>query len=266
MGTANGHATTSVHEIADGIFRLSTLVREIAPPAGFTFNQFLVLGNEPLLFHCGQRALFPSVSAAASRVVPLRRLRWITFGHLEADESGSMDEWLAAAPRAEVAHGAVGVNISLRDLAARPPRIWADGEAIDLGGKRVRHLDTPHVPHAWDARLLYEETTRTLLCGDLFAHVGDGPALVSSDLVGPAMAADELFRQVSLGPLTGATLRRLAALEPRTLALGHGSSFAGDGGAALRALADEYDRQVRAALAEPGAGRDLGILAAPVTG
>ncbi len=264
MASANGQAATSVHEIADGIFRLSTLVREIAPPAGFTFNQFLILSDEPLLFHCGQRALFPSVSAAASRLLPLERLRWITFGHLEADESGSMDEWLRAAPAAEVAHGGIGVNVSLRDLVARPPRVWADGETIDLGGKRVRHLDTPHVPHAWDARLLYEETTRTLLCGDLFAHVGHGPALVSGDIVGPALAADELFRSVSLGPLTGATLRRLAALEPRTLALGHGASFAGDGGAALRALADEYDRRVRAALDDPRAGRDLGILAAPV--
>ena len=161
---------TKIDEIADGIYRLSTFVPEIAPPGGFTFNQFLIEADDPLLFHCGLRALFPSVSTTAGRLVALTRLRWITFGHLEADECGSMNQWLAAAPRAEVAHGAVGCMVSLNDLADRPPRALADGAVLDLEGKRVRHIDTPHVPHGWDARLLYEETTGTLLCGEGALH------------------------------------------------------------------------------------------------
>ena len=167
---------TRTDEIADGVYRFSTFVPEVSPE-GFTFNQFLIKGAEPLLFHTGPRAMFSSVSAAVSRVVPLAELRWIGFGHVEADECGSMNQWLAAAPRAVVAHGAVGVMVSLNDLCDRPPRAMNDGEVLDLGGKRVRHIDTPHVPHNWEARVLFEETTRTLLCGDLFTHIGDGPAL-----------------------------------------------------------------------------------------
>jgi hypothetical protein len=160
-----------------------------------------------------------------------------------------MNDWLAVAPRAEVAHGQTGCLVSLNDMADRAPRILADGEAIDLGGgKRVRYLDTPHIPHGWDAGVLYEEATGTLLCGDLFTRVGDGPALTEADVVGPAIAAEDMFRFSSLHPGMGATIRRLATLEPRRLALMHGSSFAGDGAAALCALADDYDRRVRAAL------------------
>jgi flavorubredoxin len=177
-----------------------------------------------------------------ARVLPLERIRWITFGHVEADECGSMNEWLAAAPRSQIAHGTVGVLVSLDDMAARPPRALADGEVLDLGGKRVRHFDTPHVPHAWEARVLFEETTRTLLCGDLFSHTGAGPALVETDVVGPARAAEEMFHATCLTPTTGATIRRLAGLEPRTLAIMHGSSYRGDGARALRDLADLYDR------------------------
>jgi flavorubredoxin len=239
---------TKVAEIAEGLYRLSTFVPEIAAPAGFTFNQFLVVADDPLLFHCGPRGLFASVSAAAARVVPLERLRWITFGHVEADECGSMNQWLAAAPRAEVAHGAIGCMVSLNDLADRAPRALAHGEVIDLGGKRVRHLDTPHVPHAWEARVLYEETTGTLLCGDLFTHVGDGPPLTRDDIVEPAAAAEDMFRASCLTPDTAPTIRRLAELRPHTLALMHGSSFAGDGATALRALADDYERRIRTAL------------------
>ena len=148
---------TRVCEIADGIYRLSTFVPEIAPPAGFTFNQFLIDADEPLLFHCGPCVMFSSVSAAAERVLRPEQLRWITFGHIESDECGAMNAWLSVAPRAVVAHGAVGCMVSINDLADRPPRSLSDGEVIDLGGKRVRHIDTPHVPHAWEARLLYEE-------------------------------------------------------------------------------------------------------------
>jgi len=236
--------STRTTEIADGIFRFSTYVPEITPD-GFTFNQFLLRADEPLLFHTGPRAMFGPVSEAVSKVVPLDRLRWITFGHVEADECGSMNQWLAAAPRSEVAHGGVGVMVSLNDLADRPPRALQDGEVIDLGGKRVRHLDTPHVPHGWEARILFEETTRTLLCGDLFTHTGDGPALTAEDIVGPAGRAEQLFKASCLTPTTGATIRTLAELSPTTLAVMHGSSFHGDAGRALRDLADLYDGWLR---------------------
>ena len=232
--------TTKTNEIADGIFRFSTCVP--VTPDGFTFNQFLILADDPLLFHTGPRAMFPSIAEAVSRVVPIDKVRWITFGHVESDECGSMNQWLAAAPRAEVAHGAVGVMVSLNDLADRPPRALQDGETLDLGGKRVRHIDTPHVPHGWEARVLFEETTKTLLSGDLFTHTGDGPALTFADIVGPALAAEEMFHASCLTPTTGPTIRKLATLNPKTLALMHGSSFNGDAAKALVDLGDAYDR------------------------
>lgn len=231
---------TRTDEIADGVFRISTFVPEIGP-TGFTFNQFLLRANEPLLFHTGPRRMFPLVSSAVARVVPIASLRWIAFGHIEADECGSMNEWLAAAPRAQVAHGATGVMVSLNDLADREPRALADGEVLDLGGKRVRHIDTPHVPHCWEARVLYDETTKTLLCGDLFTHLGNGPALTRNDVVGPAREAEALFHASSITPATAPTIRALAKLAPERLALMHGSSFEGDCAKALRELADAYE-------------------------
>jgi flavorubredoxin len=231
---------SSVDEIADGIYRISTFVPDITP-FGFTFNQFLVVGEEPLLFHTGGRGLFGHVAEAVARVVPVESVRWITFGHVEADECGSMNMWLAASPRAEVAHGALGCMVSLDDMCDRPPRPLADGEVIDLGGKRVRHIDTPHVPHGWEARVLFEETTQTLLCGDLFTHVGRGPALTTDDVLEPAMDAEAMFHSTCLAPSTATTLRGLGDLEPSTLALMHGSSFRGDGRAALYGLADRYE-------------------------
>jgi flavorubredoxin len=233
---------TITTEIADGIFRISTGVE--MPPKGFTFNQFLVKADEPLIFHTGPRQMFPLVSEAVSKVVPLAELRWITFGHVEADESGAMNLFLEAAPKAQVAHGALGCAVSLNDLADRPPRPLEDGEVMDLGGKRVRHIDTPHVPHNWESRVLYEETTRTLLCGDLFTSLGDDvPALSEDDPVGPALEAEEVFHASSLGPTTADTMRRLGDLEPRVLAVMHGPSYSGDGGASLRALADAYEKK-----------------------
>lgn len=244
---------TRVAEIADGIYRLSTLVPQAAP-GGLTFNQFLVIGDEPLLFHTGLRRMFPGVREAASRLMGPAGLRWITFGHFEADECGAMNEWLAVAPGAEVAHGRIGCDVSLNDMADRPPRALDDGEVIDLGGgKRVRYIDTPHTPHGWDAGLLYEESTGTLFCGDLFTQSGDGPALVERDIVEAAIAAEDVFGYSALSPDMGSTIRRLSSLAPRTLALMHGPSFAGDGAAALRALADDYDRRAlaRRPVAEP---------------
>jgi flavorubredoxin len=242
---------TKIDEIAGGIYRLSTFVPTAAPPAGFTFNQFLILGEEPLLFHTGLRRMFPLVLSAVRRLIPPEKLRWISFGHYEADECGAMNEWLAVAPHAEVAHGRTGSQVSLNDMADREPRVLRDGEIIELGkARRVRYLDTPHIPHGWDAGVLYEETTGTLLCGDLLTQLGDGPALTDADIVEPAIAAEELFKYSCLNPSMGATIRRLADLSPRTLALMHGPSFNGDGPKALRTLADYYDRSVRSLLAE----------------
>jgi flavorubredoxin len=233
---------TRIDEIAAGIFRLSTYVPEIGP-TGLTFNSFLIRGEEPLLFHTGLRKMFPLNCAALARLIAPADLRWIAFGHYEADECGAMNEWLAIAPRAQVAHGATGCMVSLNDMADRPPRILADGETIDLGGKRVRYRDTPHTPHGWDAGELHEETTGTLMCGALFPQLGDGPALTEGDVVGPAVAGEALFNYSALNPRMGTTIRALADLKPHTLALMHGPSFAGNGAAALNALADFYDKR-----------------------
>jgi flavorubredoxin len=240
--------TTKVDEIAPRIYRLSTLMPEIGP-TGFTFNQFLLDDDEPLLFHTGHRSMFPSVRDAIAQVVPVEQLRWIAFGHVESDECGAMNELLAAAPRAQVAHGALGCMVSLDEMADRPPRPLANGETIELGAMRVRHIDTPHVPHAWEARVLYEETTATLLCGDLFAHFGDGPALTEDDIVGPACVAEDAFASCCLAPSTPTTIAQLAELAPRTLALMHGSSFTGDCAGVLRSLADAYRERITAATA-----------------
>jgi flavorubredoxin len=231
---------TTVDEIGPDIYRLSTYI----PVADFMFNQFLIDAEEPLLFHTGLRSLFPLVSTAVARVVPVERIRWITFGHVEADECGSMNSWLLAAPHAEVAHGALGCEVSVADLADRPPRPLQHGEVIDLGGKRVRRIETPHVPHGWDAGLLYEETTRTLFCGDLFTAVGASPALTEHDITGPALAAEDLFGGTCLTPSTGATIRSLAELQPNTLGLMHGPSYAGNCVQALSDLASAYDQRL----------------------
>ncbi len=236
---------TRVHEIADGIFRLSTFVPGIAPPHGFTFNQFLLRGEESLLFHAGHRRMFPSIHAALAGLVRAERLRWIGFGHFEADECGGLNEWLAWAPHAEAVHGALGCDVSIADFADRAPRPLADGDVIELGGgKRLRYLATPHTPHGWDAGLMFEESTRTLLCGDLFSQTGDNAALTEGDIVGPAIAAEDMFGYTALHAGLGTTIRRLAALAPRRLALMHGPSFAGDASAALDALASDYDRRI----------------------
>jgi flavorubredoxin len=229
-----------VCEIADRIYRFSTFVPDVGP-TGFTFNQYLIDDDQPLLFHTGHRAAFPSLAEAIATITPLRGLRWITFGHIEADECGAMNQLLAAAPQAEVAHGALGCMVSLNDLADRPPRPLADGEVIELGEHRVRHIDTPHVPHGWEARVLYEETTNTLLCGDLFTQLGQGPAITTDDIIDAAAQAEDVFGASCLTPTTGPTMRRLADLDPAMLAVMHGSCFAGDGSKALLALADEYD-------------------------
>lgn len=227
---------TRVDEIAPQIYRFSTL----HPQAGLVFNQFLIDAEEPLLFHTGQRMLFPQVRAALSRVTDPSRLRWIAFGHYEADESGSMNDWLNVAPQATVAHGQIGCMTSIFDQADRPPKPLDDGEVIDLGGKRVRYLATPHVPHGWDAGLIFEETTSTLFCSDLFARQGDEGVESSSDPIEPALAMEDWGLATSLTPSTAPTLRRLAELSPAALALMHGPVYRADGAQALRDLATAY--------------------------
>ncbi len=184
--------------------------------------------------------MFPLVSAAFATIRPVERLRWIAFGHVEADECGSMNLWLAAAPKAQIVHGQIACMVSLNDLADRPPRALANGEVLDLGGRRARYLDTPHVPHAWESGLIYEETTGTLFCGDLFTQVGQGPAITSDSIVESAIAAENAFQASALTPATAPTIRMLAALRPSRLAVMHGSCYAGDCAVALAKLADYY--------------------------
>lgn len=234
-----------VDEIAERIYRLSAYVPDIGP-TGFTFNQYLIDDEQPLLFHTGHRRAFDDTAAAIASILPMERLRWVTFGHVEADECGAMNQLLEAAPTAQVAHGALGCMISLNDLADRPPLPLSDGQVLDLGHHKVRHIDTPHVPHAWEARLLYEETTNTLLCGDLFTQLGDGPALTTNEIVGPAAQAEDLFGGSCLTPDTAPTIRRLAGLSPTTLAVMHGSCFSGNGSEALHALARDFDDRLAA--------------------
>ena len=227
---------TIVSEVGDRIFRFSTCIPEIAP-GGFTFNQFLVDGDEPLLFHTGMRALFPLVSEAVRTVLPLERLRWISFGHVEADECGAVNLWLDSAPRAQVVHSKLACDLSVRDLVARPPLALDDGASFAAGDRRFTLLQTPHVPHNWEAIVLFEERSRALLCGDILTAVGDGPALAPDDPVEAVLKAERMFKAWSLAPGTASTLERLAALQPTTLLAMHGSSFAGDGSRVLRALA-----------------------------
>ncbi len=234
---------TNVDEIADRIYRISTFVPNIGP-TGFTFNQFLIDAEEPTIFHTGPRGLYPSVSAAIASLIPLDRLRWITFGHLESDECGAMNLFLDAAPNAQVAHTAVGCMVSIDDLADRAPVPMTPDGSLDLGGRSIRSLDTPHVPHGWDAHVLFEETTQTLFCGDLLTQVGPGPAVTGSDIVGAAIEAEDMFGSTCLTPQTPRTIRDLADLNPTTLAIMHGSSYNGETAATLLALADEYERRL----------------------
>ncbi len=234
--------TTTIDEIDDQIFRIATFV----PDIGLSFNQILVLADEPMLFHLGMRGLFPAVSEAVQRLLPLDRLRWLGFGHVEADECGAMNQWLAAAPGAQVTFGGLGCMVSVNDLADRAPVPLDDQQVIDLGGKRLRYLPTPHVPHGWEAGVFFEETTSTLLCGDLFTQTGDGPAISFDSPIENSIATDRQFGYMSASPSTATTLDTLASLEPTTLALMHGPAQKGPAGTWLRELADVHRHAVAA--------------------
>jgi flavorubredoxin len=232
----NAASGTRVDEVAEGIYRISTPVTIL--PGGFTFNQYLVLDDQPLLFHTGPRSLFPLVSEAVAAVMPLDRLRHVGLSHFEADECGALNEFLAVASAAVPVCSQVAAMVSVDDVATRKARPLADGEVLELGRHRVRWIDTPHVPHGWDCGYLFEETTRTLLCGDLFTQGGaEHPPVTESDILGPSEAMRQAMDYFAHGPNTGPTLERLAALAPTTLACMHGAAWKGDGRNLLTALA-----------------------------
>ncbi len=231
---------TRIDEIADGIYRISTPLEAV--PGGFTFNQFLVVDDEPLLFHTGLRRIFPSVRDAIARVMPIERLRWVAFSHFEQDECGALNELLAAAPRAQAACSAVGAMTSVGDLAIRPPRPLADGERLRLGRREVTWWDAPHVPHGWDCGFLSEATTQTLFCGDLFTQAGaNPPPITDSDILEPSEAMRAAMDYYAHAPATRTTIEKLASTGPRTLACMHGAAWRGDGANLLRALAEALE-------------------------
>jgi flavorubredoxin len=232
----NKQSGTNLNEIAPGIYRINTPVQ--TPGGPFNFNQYLVADERPLLFHSGPRAMFPLVREAIERVLPLEQLRYVGLSHFEADECGALNQFLAVAPQAEAVCSQIAAMVSVNDYADRPARALADGEVLDLGRHRLRWLDTPHMPHAWECGLMFDDSTRTFLCGDLFTQGGGGEvALTESDILGPSEAFRAPMDYFAHSPSTGAALERLAALEPETLACMHGSAWRGDGAALLRALA-----------------------------
>ena len=241
MGVTNTRSGTNIHEVADGIHRIHTPV-EIPGAGAFSFNQYLIVDEEPLLFHTGPRKLFALVHEAVASILPVSSLRYVGFSHVEADECGSLNEWLAVAPRAEPLCGQGAATVSIEDLADRAPRSLADGERLSLGTHSLRWLDTPHLPHAWDCGFLMEEETGTLLCGDLFTQGGPGHAPVTrSDILGPSEAFRQGMDYFSHSKNARGMLERLAASQPTTLACMHGSAWQGDGATLLRALADALD-------------------------
>lgn len=235
--------TTRVDEIAHGIYRISTPVT-FPNGAGFTFNQYLIEADQPLLFHTGPRRMFPLVRDAVGRVLPVERLRYIGLSHFEADECGSLNEWLAVAPGAEPVCGHIAAMVSVNDVADRPARALADGEVLSLGTHDVKWFDTPHLPHAWECGFLLEARTRTLLCGDLFTQGGAEHApLTEADILGPSEAFRAPMDYFAHAPQTAAVLERFAAERPMTLACMHGSAWSGDGARLLRDLSAVLTKQ-----------------------
>lgn len=240
MSITNTESGTNINEIADGIYRINTPLPPGIAPGGFSFNQYLILDDAPLLFHTGPRKLFPLVREAVSHVMPVARLRHVAFSHVEADECGSLNEWLAVAPQAVPVCGQIAAMVSIEDLADRAPRALADGETLSLGKHTVQWLDAPHLPHAWECGFLFEQKTQTLLCGDLFTQPGVGdPPLTESDILGPSEAFRHELDYFSHSKNAPELIERLAALNPTTLACMHGSAWRGDGANLLRALAVE---------------------------
>ena len=239
MTITNKESGTNVHEVAEGIFRINTPVPPSVIPGGFSFNQYLLVDEQPLLFHTGPRKMFPLVSEAVGSVLPVESLRHIAFSHFEADECGSLNEWLSVAPQAQPVCGRIAALVSVNDVADRPAKALADGEVLMLSQHRLRWLDAPHLPHGWETGYLFEETTGTLLCGDLFTQPGNGEVPVTQNDI---LECSEAFRQkmdyFSHSTKAPELLERLAQTEPTTLACMHGSVWKGDGDALLRALSE----------------------------
>ena len=240
--TASG---TSIDEIGDGVYRIS-IPMNLPNGVGFTFNQYLLVDEAPLLFHTGLRRQFPLVREAVARVMPVDRLRYVSFSHFEADECGSLNDWLAAAPAAVPLCGRIAAMTSVNDVADRPATVLADGATLSLGAKTLRWIDTPHVPHGWESGMLFEERTRTLLSSDLFTQGGSShPPLTEGDILGPSEKMRASMDYYAHGPGTRPTLERLAALSPSTIACMHGPAWRGDGAALIRALADALEPSLR---------------------
>ncbi len=236
MTITNKETGTNIQEVADGVFRINTPLKDVL--GGFSFNQYLVIDEEPLLFHTGPRRLFPLVREAVQSVMPVTKLKYVAFSHFEADECGALNEWLEAAPQAVPVCGMVAAMVSVTDVADRAPKALADGERLMLGAKTMRWLDAPHLPHGWDCGYLFEEKTKTLFCGDLFTQGGaETPALTESDILGPSEAFRKPLDYYAHAPNGRELIERLAATAPRTLACMHGSAWSGDGATLLRALA-----------------------------
>ena len=230
-------SSTRIDEIADGIYRISTQSEVI--PGGFTFNQFLIRDEEPLLFHTGLRGSFAGIREAIDRVMPVEKLRYVSFSHVEADECGALNQFLAVAPAALPLCSRTAALVSMNDLADRTPRTLADGETLRLGRHIIQWHDTPHLPHSWESGLITETTTKTFLCGDLFTHPGaDVPPVTEGDILGPSEHMSAAMNYYSQASDAAAQLRRLAAFKPKTLALMHGSSWRGDGEKLLTSLAE----------------------------
>lgn len=243
MSITNTQSGTNIHEIAEGIYRINTPVALPGEGPDFSFNQYLIVDDEPLLFHTGLRALFPLVLEAVEHVLAIERLRHVAFSHVEADECGALNSWLAAAPHSAPLCGTIAAMVSIGDLADRPPRALADGETLPLGRHTVRWLDAPHLPHGWECGYLFEERTGTLLCGDLFTQPGIGEVpLTDADILGPSEGFRHAMDYFSHGRYAGALLEKLALTRPKTLACMHGSAWRGDGAGLLRALAGELAR------------------------
>ena len=227
----------NVTEIAPNIYRISIY----AQWGDLQFNHFLVKDDEPMLFHTGLRGMHAEIREAVSKLIKVSDLRHISFSHFESDECGSLNEWLGAAPNADVICSQVGALVSVNDFIGREARALADGETFTTGSHRFRYCQTPHLPHGWDAGVLFEETEKTLLCSDLFHQTGDVAPITSDDVVGRSHEAMKAYQAGILAdyvlytPLTGQNLKKLAALQPKTLAIMHGSSFTGD---CVRALDD----------------------------
>ncbi len=229
--------TTSIAEIGDGIYRIHTPIPEM--PGGFSFNQYLVVDDEPLLFHTGGRKLFQGVRDAIARVMPPEKLRWISFSHFEPDECGALNDFLATAPHATPVCGRVGAMVFISDGSIRAPRPLADRETLVTGKRTFEWLDAPHLPHGWDCGFMFERTTSTLLCGDLFTQPGaDVPPITDGDILGPSEAFRGAMDYFSHGKNLKPHLDKLVATRPKTLACMHGSAWRGDGAKILRALGD----------------------------